>query len=73
MKDKHLRERKTVTSMEDPKRGDTVQIGFPAKSSEDLAFKRSPAPSFGQHTQEILNSVGYTSSQIEQLEADGVI
>lgn len=73
MKDKHLRERETVTSMEDPKRGDTVQIGFPAKSSEDLDFKRSPAPSFGQHTQEILDSLGYTSSEIEQLETDGVI
>ena len=73
LKDKHLRERETVTSMEDPQREDTIQIGFPAKFAEALDFRRSPAPFFGQHTQEILNSLGYKPSEIEQLANDGVI
>lgn len=73
LKDKHLRERKTITNMKDPQRGETIQIGFPAKFSDELEFKRSPAPFFGQHTREILVSLGYTPSQIEQLANDGVI
>ena len=73
LKDRHLKERKTITSMEDSQRGETTQIGFPAKFSEALNARRSPAPFFGQHTQEILNSLGYTSSEIEQLAKDGVI
>ena len=73
LNDCHLRARETITEMDDPQRGETVQIGFPAKFSEKLNFKRSPAPSFGQHTKEILIGLGYTHSSIQSLEEDGVI
>jgi crotonobetainyl-CoA:carnitine CoA-transferase CaiB-like acyl-CoA transferase len=73
LEDDHLKDRGMITTMEDPQRGETTQIGFPARFSEELNFKRSPAPIFGQHTKEILTSLGYTQPAIEQLEKDGVI
>jgi len=73
LKNEHLKERGMLTTMDDPERGETVQIGFPAGFSEDLNFKRSPAPVFGEHTGEILTDIGYTSSQIKMLQDDGVI
>jgi crotonobetainyl-CoA:carnitine CoA-transferase CaiB-like acyl-CoA transferase len=73
LEDDHLKDRGVVTTMEDPQRGETIQIGFPARFSEELNFKRSPAPVFGQHTKEILTSLGYTQPAIEQLENDRVI
>ncbi len=73
LKNQHARERELITTMDDPQRGETVQIGFPAKFSEPLNFKRSPAPFFGEHTIEILTHLGYSPSQIEMLQKQGVI
>ena len=73
LEDRHLRERETITAMDDPKRGETIQIGFPAKFSDGLNFKRSPAPMFGEHTAEVLTNLGYTSEEIETLKNEGVI
>ena len=73
LEDRHLRERETITAMDDPQRGETIQIGFPAKFSDGLNFKRSPAPMFGEHTAEVLTNLGYTSEEIETLKNEGVI
>jgi len=73
LEDPHLKEREIITTMDDPKRGETIQIGFPAKFSDGLNFKRSPAPGFGEHTAEVLTNLGYNSEGIETLKNDGVI
>jgi crotonobetainyl-CoA:carnitine CoA-transferase CaiB-like acyl-CoA transferase len=73
LKEGHLWEREAFTKMNDLQRRETLQIGFPAKFSEKLNFKRSPAPFWGQHTNEILVSLGYTHSAIQSLAEDGVI
>jgi len=73
LENSHVKERGIITTMDDPQRGETIQLGFPARFSDDLDFKRSPAPTFGEHTTEILTNLGYTSSQIESLQDDGVI
>ena len=73
LNDCHLKMREMITEMDDAQRGKTVQLGFPAKFSEELNFKRTPAPSFGQHTKEILIGLGYPDSSIQSLEKDGVI
>jgi len=73
MEDIHLKEREIITTMEDPQRGEILQVGFPAIFSDGLHFKRSPAPFFGEHTREVLADLGYTSLQIERFEKDGVI
>jgi len=69
----HLREREMITTMNDPQRGETIQLGFPAKFSDDLNFKRSPAPFFGEHTREVLTGIGYSEEELEALRKEGVI
>lgn len=73
LKNEHLKARGIITSMEDPVRGKTVQIDFPARFSDNLNSFRSPPPSFGENTNEELIRLGYTSSQIEELERDEII
>jgi len=62
-----------IFTIDDPDRGETLQIGFPAKFSDDLNFKRSPAPFFGQHTDEALTGIGLTEQELEELRDEGVI
>jgi len=71
--DPHLKEREMITSFEDPQRGETIQIGFPAKFSDTLNYKRSPVPFLGEHTKEILSGLGCSPDQIEELENEGII
>lgn len=71
--DPHLVERGMITKMEDPIRGETVQIGFPALFSDELHYKRSPAPTLGEHTTETLGGLGYSQEEIETLKESGVI
>jgi len=73
LEDPHLKDRGMITEMEDSQRGTTPQIGFPARFSEPLQNKRSPAPAFGEHTREMLEGLGYGPADIDQLAADGVI
>ncbi len=73
LEDHHFMDREIITTMEDPQRGKTIQIGFPAKFSDELDFKRSPAPSFGEHTAEVLADLGFSSSEVEMLKDQGVI
>lgn len=74
LENEHFKERGMITTMADPHRGgETVQLGFPAKFSDKLNFKRSPAPFFGEHTTEVLSGIGYDLEQIENLRNEGVI
>ena len=73
LENEHYKEREMFVTMDDPNRGQTLQIGFPAKFSDDLNFKRSPAPFFGQHTDEVLMDIGLTAQELEELRKEGVI
>ena len=73
LEDEHLKEREMFTRVDDPERGETIQLGFPAKFSDELDFMRSPAPFFGQHTEEVLSGLGHSQSEIEKLKEEGVI
>lgn len=73
IEDPHLIERGIITKMEDPTRGETLQLGFPALFSDGLNYKRSPAPTLGENTVETLNNLGYTPEEIERLKKDGVV
>ena len=73
LEDVHLRERGMITTMDDSNRREKTQLGFPAKFSDGLNFKRSPAPFFGEHTVEILTDLGFSSSEIETLRKQGII
>ena len=73
LENEHYKERGMIFTMDDPDRGEILQIGFPAKFSDELNFKRSPAPFFGQHTDEVLAGIGFTKQEIEELRNEGVI
>ena len=62
-----------ITRMDDSERGETVQLGFPVKFSDDLEFNRSPAPFFGEHTEEVLIGLGHSEAEIKILKKEGVI
>jgi crotonobetainyl-CoA:carnitine CoA-transferase CaiB-like acyl-CoA transferase len=53
--------------------GRVKAFGSPVKSSGEFAEIRRPAPWLGQHTAEILRSLGRTDDEIERLFADGVV
>jgi len=73
LEDPHLLSRGMITKIPDPRRGETVQIGFPAQFAQELNYKRSPAPVLGEHTNEILQYLGYSLQEIEKLKKDETI
>ena len=56
-----------------PDWGTTKMVGFPWDFSETPASWKRKAPSFGQHTEEILSELGYAGEEIADLKAGGVI
>ncbi len=71
--DPHVRFRKMVHDIEHPRIGPMKTIGLPIKSSGDLGKIRLPAPWLGQHSQEIVASLGYAEPDIQTLFQRGVI
>lgn len=56
-----------------PADGDIPQQAFPVKFSQDQPELRIPPPLLGEHTQEILKTMGYNESSIENLRTNGVV
>lgn len=73
MQDEHYLARGMVQEMDHPVIGKMKTIGFPSKFSRTPSQIRSPAPLFGQHTDEVLNTLGISSQQLETLRAEGCI
>jgi crotonobetainyl-CoA:carnitine CoA-transferase CaiB-like acyl-CoA transferase len=71
--DPHIEARHMVVDIEHPKIGPMKTIGLPLKSSGELTAIRRPAPWLGQHSEEVLRSIGYEAGEIEALFADEVI
>jgi len=65
--------RKMLMEMDHPKLGKIKQIGIPIKFSDTAGRIRSPPPSLGQHTEEILQSLGYGKDETEELRKKNVI
>jgi len=63
----HVLHRQMVEEIEHPVEGKIRQIGNPIKSSQ-FSFKiRTPPPSKGEHTTEILKTIGCSEEEIEHL------
>ncbi len=73
MNDEHILERDMILEYEHPVAGPLKTLGFPAKLSETPAQIRMPAPTLGQHTEEILSELNYTSEQIEDMKKEQII
>jgi CoA:oxalate CoA-transferase len=56
-----------------PGHGPVLMTGFPMKLSATPARLRRPAPGLGEHTEEVLRGVGYSSERIATLRRDGVV
>lgn len=68
-----LGQRRMISFKDDPHRGETIRLGFPARFSNALDVDRSAAPFFGEHTTEVLAGIGYSEEEIEDLLDAGVI
>jgi crotonobetainyl-CoA:carnitine CoA-transferase CaiB-like acyl-CoA transferase len=70
----HLRERGTVTTVQDQFIGKFDVPGFPMRFSAFPEELQLPAPTLGQHNTEVLrNYLGYSAERIRKLEADGIL
>lgn len=71
--DPHARHRQMLMSMEHPVEGAIPQLGFPVKYSDTPCALRSPPPLLGEHTDALLESLGYSQEEIAALRRDNVI
>jgi crotonobetainyl-CoA:carnitine CoA-transferase CaiB-like acyl-CoA transferase len=69
----HSRARNMVVEIDHPKIGRMKALGNPVKASAELARSRLPAPWLGQHSAEVVRSLGYGDADIAALFADGVV
>lgn len=69
----HAKARNMVAEIDHPKIGRMKILGNPVKASAELARSRTPAPWLGQHSAQVLQSLGYTDPQVASLFAEGVV
>ena len=67
--DQHTRAREMVVELEHPRAGRTRALGLPIKLSATPGAVTRPAPTFGQHTREVLGEFGFSAREIEALYA----
>ncbi|KHE67807.1 CaiB/BaiF CoA-transferase family protein [Halobacillus sp. BBL2006] len=71
--DGHLEARGMFVSADHPKAGQVKMIGSPLKLSKTPTQIKQHPPEPGEHTMEILQALGYTPSQIENLRKSNTI
>jgi crotonobetainyl-CoA:carnitine CoA-transferase CaiB-like acyl-CoA transferase len=71
--DPHVQARGVLVEAPDEEAGSVLMHNIIPRLSDTPGQLRSPAPSLGQHTTSVLESIGYDAAQLAALEADGVI
>ena len=71
--DPQVKAREMVVEVEHSRVGRTKAIGLPIKFSETPGGVTRGAPTLGQHTDEVLASLGYGAQEIAQLRRDGAV
>lgn len=69
--DAHIRHRKLIVEMMDPREGKVRQVGSPFKLSETPPQIRRHTPAPGEHTEEVLLEVGFSKTDIQALREKG--
>jgi crotonobetainyl-CoA:carnitine CoA-transferase CaiB-like acyl-CoA transferase len=72
-KDPQILSRRVVEKISHPRIGKVKVLSTPIELSETPGKVKEPAPALGQHTKEILKSLGYSDEEIKDLEEAGVI
>ena len=73
LSDPHVDIREMVVEKEHPKAGMIKLTGVPTKLSLTPGEVSSPPPTLGQHTEEILSSIGYSTANIEEFKNNGIV
>lgn len=68
-----LLERNMVIEVDDPVIGPLKLVGNPIHLSENTPVTNIPSPTLGQHTDEILTQLGYSSEEIQELKEKNVV
>lgn len=71
--DPQVRAREMVVETDHPVAGRTSNIGIPIKLSETPGRFQRPAPTLGQHTDEVLRELGRSDDQIAVFRSEGVV
>jgi crotonobetainyl-CoA:carnitine CoA-transferase CaiB-like acyl-CoA transferase len=71
--DPHTIEREMLAQYEHPVEGVVNTLGIPLKLSATPGRVRLPAPLVGEHTDEVLRSIGVDDARLEALHNDGII
>ena len=71
--DENISQRDMIFSLEHPIEGFIQQLGFPFKFSQTPAEAKRRPPLLGEHNQEVLGWLGYSTHDIEIFEAEKVI
>jgi crotonobetainyl-CoA:carnitine CoA-transferase CaiB-like acyl-CoA transferase len=73
LEDPQILQRNMIMDLEHPTQGKVKQLGFAIKLSETPAQFRDFAPLLGQHTEEILQELGYSGELVEGLIKSGAV
>jgi crotonobetainyl-CoA:carnitine CoA-transferase CaiB-like acyl-CoA transferase len=71
--DPHVLAGDMIVEQEHPVAGKFKLLGSPVKLSQLECGPRSPAPMLGQDNEEVLNELGYSREEVEQLREEGVV
>ena len=71
--DPQVKAREMVVDVEEPRYGRIRQAGIAIKLSETPGSIRRVGPSVGEHTDEVLSSLGYSETESEQLRQAGAV
>jgi len=73
LKNPHILQRELVMELDHLQLGKVKQMGFPIKLSDTPGQFRTFAPFAGQHSEEVLKTIGYTEDEINELKENGSI
>jgi alpha-methylacyl-CoA racemase len=71
--DQHVKSRHILTELTDPRYGKVMQVGVAPRLSETPGSLRKTSPVRGEDTLTVLESLGFTSEQVEALEGQGIV
>lgn len=73
LRDPHVKHRGLAPVVDDPTEGPITQLALPIRFSATPPRAIAPAPSQGEHTDEILRQAGFPADRIARLRAQGVV